>query len=190
MSFLFIVQDKLVAPNPETLLIDPFKTIWERDKTKSKEVATQEFTYIEFMASMKKSNPFKGYGENIKESKIRESVIKIKNWSPDNFVKQGIVELKKFQTEASATYSYYISVKNATEGMQEFLNNVDLSERNAKTGTPIYKPKEVTSALIDTEKVLTNLKNIEVKVEEELFESTKTRGQKEISYFADAESFK
>ena len=53
---------------------------------------------------------------------------------------------------------------------------------------PVYIPKELTSALVDTEKVLANLKSIESKVEEELFDETRNKANKEISPFADTES--
>ena len=53
---------------------------------------------------------------------------------------------------------------------------------------PIWKPRDITSALNDTEKVLANIKSLEKKVEEELFEETKTRSNKQISPFADPES--
>ena len=38
MAFLFIVSEKSVFPNPETLLISPFKDIWARDKSKKNEL--------------------------------------------------------------------------------------------------------------------------------------------------------
>lgn len=53
MSYLFIVENNIAKPNTETLLIEPFKTIWERDKTKDKEQAIKEFTFIELMSSKK-----------------------------------------------------------------------------------------------------------------------------------------
>ena len=36
MAYLFEVQEKTVIPNTETLLLSPFKEIWERDKSKKK----------------------------------------------------------------------------------------------------------------------------------------------------------
>ena len=57
-------------PNPETLLITPFKDIWERDKTPSKAIAIQEFAYIEFMTSMLKSNPYREYPEETEGIRI------------------------------------------------------------------------------------------------------------------------
>ena len=68
--------------------------------------------------------------------------------------------------------------------MKDFFNTFDMSKINAKTLAPLYKPREITSALNDTSKVLENLDKTQKKVEEEIFESTKNRGDKLISPFA------
>jgi hypothetical protein len=190
MAFLFIVTEKTVFPNPETLLISPFKEIWARDKTKSKHDALEEFAYIEFMSSMKKSNPYRQYPEHEKENKIIEAVITRDGWKPDELIKKGMHQVVKFQKEASTTYNYYMAAKKAVEKMQDFFNEVDITAVNEKTFNPIYKPKDITNALNDTEKVLGNLKTLEKKVEEELYEETKNRSNKEISFFADPESLR
>lgn len=189
MAFLFTVTEKTVYPNTETLLVSPFKDIWERDKSKQKYHALEEFAYIEFMSSMKKSNPYRQYPENQKEEKVVKDVITDReNWEPDELIKQAIHKLLKFQSEASTTYNYYMAAKRAAEKMQEFFNEVDITAVNPKTFNPVYKPRDITSALNDTEKVLGNLKTLEKKVEEELYEETKNRSNKEISFFADPES--
>ena len=72
MAYLFSVEGKIVQPNTETLLVSPFKEIWARDKSKGKENALEEFTYIEFMTSMLKSNPYKGYAPEVKEEVIKK----------------------------------------------------------------------------------------------------------------------
>ena len=59
MAYLFQINGRAVFPNAETILISPFKDIWERDLSKNKENAIQEFAYIEFMTSMLKSNPYR-----------------------------------------------------------------------------------------------------------------------------------
>jgi len=71
MAFLFTVTEKTVFPNAETLLISPFKDIWERDKTKQKIYALEELAYIEFMTSMKKSNPYRQYPETQKGKYVK-----------------------------------------------------------------------------------------------------------------------
>lgn len=188
MAFLFIVQEKSVFPNPETLLISPFKEIWGRDKSKEKHFALEEFAYIEFMSSMKKSNPYRQYQEKEKKEKIKAAIITQDNWKADELVLEGIDKIKSFQKEASTTYNYYMSAKRAAEKMTAFFNTVDIREVNPKSLNPIYKPRDITSAINDLEKNLSNLKALEKKVAEELYEETKNRGQKEISFFADPES--
>lgn len=188
MAQLFDINDKIVFPYAETLMVSPFKEIWERDKSKGKEIALKEFAYIEFVASMRKTNPYKGYSEKDKPNKIKDDLFKGMKWQPDALVLQGISKVKEFQMEASVTYSYFLAVKESVEKIKDFLKTVNLGERNFKTGMPVYKPKELTSALVDTEKVLANLKSIESKVEEELFDETRNKANKEISPFADPES--
>ena len=53
MSLLFTIESKIVKPYTETLLISPFREIWERDTNAGKFTAIDEFTYIEFMTSVK-----------------------------------------------------------------------------------------------------------------------------------------
>jgi hypothetical protein len=186
MAFLFIVENKIAVPNPETLLIEPFKSIWERDNSKNKWEAVEDFTYIEFMSSMKKSNPYRQYPENRKHDVVKEQVISRENWIVDDLIKLAIDKIKEFQTEASSTYSYYMAAKKAAENLKDFFSTVDINrDVNPKTGMPIYKPKDITGALNDTEKVLANLKNLEKKVEEELYEQEKIRSDKKISPFAE-----
>jgi len=187
MAYLFEVTDKIAFPNVETLLISPFKEIWERDTSHEKKVAIQELAYVEFMTSMKKSNPYKEYPEDRKEEVIRKAIIKEEKWEPDELVKAAMEAVIKFQKDASATYNYYISAKIAAEKMQNFFLEVNITERNAKD-MPIYKPRDITSALNDTEKVLTNLKSLQKKVEEELYEESRIRGDKKISPFANPSS--
>lgn len=188
MAYLFKVEGKIVQPNTETLLISPFKEIWERDKSKGKENAIEELTYIEFMTSMLKSNPYKGYASEVKEKVVKDAVITQKDWQPDELIFKGVEYIFKLQKEASPTYTLYMSALQAKEKLEKFFRTVDLDERSPKTGFPIYKPKELSSAMLDVDKLTSSLAALAKKVEEELFDDIKTRGQKEISPFADPSS--
>ena len=187
---LFTYESYQIQISPEAMALKPFKDIWERDNSTTKEVAIQELTYVEFMTSMLKSNPYRQYPEGKKDEVIREAVIRIENWQPDELIVQAMNTIIRLQQEGSTTYNYYISAKKAAEKMQDFFTNVDINERNFKNGNPIWKPGDITRALNDTEKVLQNLKALEKKVEEELYENAKIKGDKEISPFADPSSIK
>lgn len=188
MAFLFQINGKVVFPNPETLLIYPFKNIWDRDESINKEVAIQELTYIEFITSMLKSNPYREYPTEKKDTILKKEIMLDENWQPDELVVEGIKKIEELQKEGSITYSYWMSNKVAIEKMIDFFNNFDIDERNFKSGMPIYKPKDITSAVADAEKTLTTLNALKSKVDEEVFEISKTRSDKQISPFANPSS--
>lgn len=190
MSLLFIVENKIVKPTTQTLLIHPFSEIWERDTSSTKQHAIEDFAYIEFMTSVQKVNPYSGYSEQERKKHILKDIISPTrtDWVEDDLIKMGMLKVVEFQRNASVTYNYYMSAKAAAEKMQEFFNTFDMTQCNLKTGAPIYKPKDITSALNDTAKVLENLNTLRDKVDNELFEAVKNRGQKEVSPLADPNS--
>lgn len=179
MAFLFTVENSTALPNTETLLISPFKDIWERNK--NKETAIKEFTFIELMTSKKKTNPYAGYSDTEREIKLK-ALLFDKNWKPDNLILEGIAKVIEFQKEASPTYSYYTSVLEATEKMKDFFKTFDINETNEK-GVRTFKPNEIVMAIANTDKVLQNLNSMKEKVEQELFEQTKTKSNKQINPF-------
>ena len=185
MSLLFIIENRRVKPHPETLLIKPFCEIWERDKTEGKVFAIEDLTFVEFMTSAKKSNPYKGYHEKVKRQKIIDDVITRDDWEEDELITKAMDKCIEFQKEASATYRFYLANKAAIQKTEDFFYNFSYNEVNAKSGNPLYKPKEVTSAVRDARGVMKELIEMEEKVEQELFEATKTRGDKQISPFVE-----
>ena len=185
MAYLFRVEERVVKPNDEVLQVPPFNEIWERDKSPNKEVALQEFTYIEFMTSALKTNPYRGYSEDRKSEVIKRDVVHIENWQPDILVLKGMDKIKEFQREGSESYSLYLSAVVAKNKLQDFFNTFNMNKVNMKTGAPIYKPKDITAALQDLDKTIISLQSLERKVEEDLFETAKIKGQKEVSIFAD-----
>jgi hypothetical protein len=191
MSLLFTVESKVVSPTTQSLLISPFKELWNRDTTKDKMYAIEDFSYIEFMASIRKSNPYSGYSEDQRADKIIKDIITRAEWDQeDPLILKGIEKLKEFQAEASVTYNYYMSAKVAAEKMQQFFINFSMNQINERTGAPVFKPRDITSALNDTSRVLENLNTLREKVDNEVFEEVKKKGQKIVSPFADPSSLK
>lgn len=182
MVEIFQIENSIVRPTTHILLISPFKEIWERDTSKHKETAIREFSYIEFMVSPKKSNPYHGYEESIKEQKIIEGIWKEEIWTPDDEVKKAVEQYKLWLREASPSWKYFLTIKKSVEKVRVFLDTVNLNERDDK-GKPIFKVGEIIAAQTKADEVLKNLNNLEQRVLQELFESMKTKGGKEINVF-------
>tara|TARA_R100001460_G_scaffold19735_1_gene40966 strand:- start:9832 stop:10386 length:555 start_codon:yes stop_codon:yes gene_type:complete len=178
---IFEVNGNVVRPTANILNVSPFKEIWKRDKSKTKNVAMQEFAFIEFMVSKKKSNPFKGYDEEIKEDKIKEKVIVEDEWEADELVVTAIDMYKEWQFEASPTIRYYEANLAALSKTINYLTDgLDYEERN-RSGMPVHKFNDVVRGIKEADQVLKSLTSLRRKVEEELYEASKTVGNKEIN---------
>lgn len=188
MAYLFVVEGNRVKPNVETLLVSPFKEIWERDETPKKSKAILEFTYIEFMTSALKSNPYKGY-ETERRKEILKKDFMGNSWQPDELIEAGINKVNEFQRDGSANYTLYQDALLAKEKLQKFLREFDANERT-NSRTLVLKPSDITKGLLDIDKVATSLNSLEKKVEEDLYETVRTRANKEISIFAKPEGLR
>lgn len=189
MSLLFRMEGVSVRPTEEALMVEPFATIWFRDGSKDKGKALKELAYIEFVASMFSSNPYRQYPEKEKPEVVAQGVFNAP-YKPDKLVLKGIELYKQMQTSGSESYRHYMNAKLAAEKTSDFIRGIDLSQLNPKTMNPVYKPKDVTDSLVKIEEVISNLSALRKRVSEELFEHVRTRAQKKISPFADPESLK
>ena len=91
-------------------------------------------------------------------------------------------KLHDFQTEGSTAYSFLLAAETALEKIKKFFLNVDLNERT-KSGNSVFKVKEITSAFNDISDNLKNLNAAREMVEQELYESSKIRNNREINPF-------
>jgi hypothetical protein len=183
MVELFEVREEGVVPTKEALLISPFKEIWERDPSPRHDVAMQEFAYIEFMVSPRKSNPFRDYPIAVKSDKIIPRVFRNQlDWSPDGLVVRGIEVYNEFMHEASVSMEFLDAALGAADTVIEFLKNFDLNERT-RSGMPVYKPKDITSALSDARDVIKTLEGLKADVNQELYDKAKTKKDREINEF-------
>lgn len=184
MAYLFTIKNLAVVPEPEVYMISPFKEILERDKSKKKVVALQELAYIEFMSSLKKSNPFAGYNDGEREDAIIKAVFNGENYNPDKLVLEGIKFISELQTTHSPVYSLYLKSKKAVEGIKRFFDEVDVNERDDR-GKPIHKATDVLRSINEVPKTLATLKDLEKKIQAEDLSVSKNRGEIKVGMFAD-----
>lgn len=180
---LFTVEDGLVIPNPNTLLIHPFSDIWNRDNSPRKEIASAEFAYIEFLCSYAKANPYLGYDDNIKEIKVRENTVRtVPDWTPDDMITEAIVVYCSFRDEASPSLRFYLSALKGAEKIQTYYKDVDFT-KTTKTGMLVHKISDVVRSLAQSSQVMNNLETLKAKVQQELFESNKVRANRIVNHF-------
>ena len=181
---LFHIENQRAFPTVHALLIEPFKTIWEEDDSPGKGESVAIFSYIELVCNPKKSNPFSGYSEIERPSKVKLEIWGDENYKHPQFqqIINGVITYKKLLIEASPTYELYIAALNAADKLKDYLNTIDLTERT-NAGTAVTKPADITRALKEVPDVMRSLQNLKDKVNSELEESNKTRNQREIGIF-------
>ena len=97
-----------------------------------------------------------------------------------------VIEIIEFYENIFVTYSAsYRSVvvgRNALSTIQEFLDRVDLNERN-NSGSYLMKPKDISSAVLELNKTKTSLDILEKNMYTELKEVKKRNEKIKIGYF-------
>ncbi len=181
---IFIIEGNIVRPTPQALNIKVFSDIWENDISEKKHLAIAKFTFIEFMCSYKKSNPFIGYTDIDERKKNIINSIKIDDDSFSNGtdVEAAIKWYKHNQSTSSPSIKFYEAALNGADKLIGFFNTVSLNDRT-RSGTPVYKPADVTRALKDTNEIIKTLKNLEERIKQELIDSAIGKGGREINYF-------
>lgn len=186
MAYLFNIVGNSVKPSTESLLVSPFKDIWERDQCSNKSVAVKEFTFIEFMASIKNTNPYIGYSTEERRQKLVFDLFENKRKDllekGDELIENGINFIDNLQYEGLPTYRYYIACLDATNKIRDFFTKFNMEERN-KSGMPVYKAGDITKALNDTDKILSNMTSMRKKIDNELYDMQRARADKKINYF-------
>jgi len=181
---LFKVEGNLVVPTEHALLMYPYSEIWDRDTDPTKLEAKRQFAYIELNCSYKKSNPYKGFADDVRKGKVLKAIYRedADSFVEDELIVEGMKLYEYLRVEASPTLQYYLSAKAGAEKMMSWLNDFDMDKLDSR-GNPLYKPREITSALKDSYDVMKTLNAMEEKVYEQLFETMKTKGNKEINHF-------
>lgn len=182
---MFTHENGIVRANPETLAIWPYSLIYSRDKTSHKDESTQAWKFIEFYCSPKSTNPFFGYPKGeIRKDKLVENIQHTHpEFEVDELITNGVIQYEEFWLNASPTLSYYNSNLYAAKQLEIFFNNLDMTLVNVRTGAPIYKPKEITTALSDAKSVLANLKSMKDQVDQEIYDTNKSKANRQINPF-------
>ena len=173
-----------VKYSPLLVTLEPFKKIIDRDKTKNKEMAIKEISFIAFFADIRSDYMYIVNDEERARELVNDLELP-KNWKIDATIKQAI----EFYTSRSTTVnsSIYKSACKAAIDISNYLNKTDilLSERdeNGKVVTDISK---ITSALEKVPKIMANLNSAHTElIKEQKITEGRTKGSKTFNIFED-----
>lgn len=171
--FMYNNLTKVLELNePEILLIKEFNDLYKRDKSKSKDRAWAEFTYIYLAIDWK--SPYNQYTEQEKhEEALNDSGLTEEKFNDPIFR----AACRKYRALQDETRSIKLlkSAQNVIDKFVDYFNNIDVEERDEQTGKPVYKTKNVMDEISSLHKVHEELVILESQVKKEISETSSIR---------------
>lgn len=168
---LFDIENGKVVLKASSLAIPEFKLIWEKDKTKSKDKAYNQLSYIIFLCDVSLSNPYRNYTDEDRNNILKKDFLGGKD--PDEDMLNAIVKYRKLQETVSVRMLR--SAKNAAEKLSIYFDNIDFDLLD-KFNKPVYSARDVASNLKEIGSIVKSLGILEDQVKKEQSSSGKVRG--------------
>lgn len=162
---------------PEALLIRPIRRLWNQDRSGRKEHFYQQMSYLFFLVDPRSTYSY------ILDLDERSKAIIEQEGLPDNFKpSELLIEAMRIYKEHTTTISQKLlnDALVAANTVGTFLRTVDLTEED-RNGKPKYQVSQITAALKNLEGIVTNIQNLQKKVDSEIQEGGKARGAQELT---------
>lgn len=177
---LFRYEGYKVTVSEEALLLAPFKKIWERDTSETKERALMELAYIYFMV-----DPRSDY-QYIVDIHERHQAVKTgegfkSSWRADKAVKDAMKFYESFNTTAALLLA---DTRVAVDKLRKMLRDIDLNAVDDK-GKPIYTLNSITSTIKQVPALAKDLDEAERALAKETAKEGKMRGSGEKTLMED-----
>lgn len=162
---LFHLEGNIVQIEPDSLAIPEMRAVWDRDKTRTKEIAYKELSYIYFVIDFK--SPYQNIADEHREAEVIKDFIKDDKWRPDALVNLAIEKYNYLQETASLRLLK--SARGAVEKLTTFFKDKNTDDRN------------YTSNLEKLGKIIESIDKLEEKVRKDTKSTEKIRGGGEIN---------
>lgn len=165
---------------PEALALAPFKKLWNRDRSVSKDRAISEISYVYFMI-----DPRSDYQYLVDEEERSKAIIEGEglpnNWKPDKVVTEAMQFYSRFKPTAALLLE---DTRVAVEKLRKLLRDINLQDTDDK-GRPLYTLNTITATIKQVPSLAKDLDEAERALSSEMRNEGKMRGQGEKTIFED-----
>lgn len=160
-------NNSIVINEPEVLLIKEFSALWDnaRNKTKNdktgqkKTRAYRELTYIWLMCDW--GSPYSDYAERERhEEAIKDAGLTEEEWN-DPVFRAACRKYRELQ-DSSRSLKLIKSAQGVVDKITDYFDTLDIQERDAVTGKPIFKTKDIMAELSNVSTVVEQLATLEI----------------------------
>lgn len=172
---LFKYEGYNLSISEEALALKPFRQIWNRDRSQSKEKAIMELGYVYFMEDIRSDYQFI-IDRDERSKAIKEGEGLKESWEPDALVKNAMEFYAGFKTTSSLLL----------EDTRALINNYRLKIRNIDFDDLDVKATKILGDIIqDIPKMVKNLDEAEKAIAREMMQDEKVRGVQEKAMYED-----
>lgn len=172
---IFKYEGYKVVIDPIALTLKVFKKIWDRDKSKTKDKAMMELSFIYFFCDTRSDfKIIEDDDERIKEIKEQEGLPS--KWYPDKVITEAIEFYEKFKSESELSYE---DTKFIASKFRKKMKEIDFDSLEIKD------MKNVQSILKDMPSLIRELNETEKVLAKTDSSSSKMRGQGEKTIMED-----
>lgn len=140
--------------NPAAYTLLPFKKLWDRDKSKTKQRALKELAYVFYTCDYKST-----YAENTSPEEREREVKAHVYGDPEAEVDELVTEAQEFYRDRQKTFSL-ILLEDAVSGitkLSKYLRDVNFEENEINPKTGEAKPKHDIKKYADTIKTIPDI---------------------------------
>jgi len=175
---LFDLKNGNIVLNPDSLVLPGFREIWKKDKTKGKDKATREISYVYFMCDY--NSPYAVYPNAKRKAVIIRDYMKEKNWKETEDIKLAIKRYLDFQE--THTMRLMRAAKGASDKLAGYFETIDFLKVD-ENGKPIYTAKDVAYNLEKVGNIVDSLDKLETRIKKEVKTESRVRGGGEIGMY-------
>lgn len=178
---LFKYEGYKIVISEEAFALKPFRMIWNRDRTISKDKAIMELGYIYFM-----EDPRSDYQYIIDRDERSLAIIESEglpsNWKPDKV----IIEAMEFYSSFKPTSALLLEdTRYAVDKVRKLLRDIDLEAEDDR-GRPVYTIDKILAAIKQVPALVKDLDEAEKALASEMKLGGKMRGQGEKTIMEDS----
>lgn len=177
---LFRYEGYKVTISEEALMLKPFKALWSRDRTASKDRALSELAYVYFM-----EDPASDYQYIVDRDDRSKAIMEgegLNGWTPDAKVKEAMEFYASFKTTSALILE---DTRYAADNLRKSLRTINLEATDEK-GKPIYTVSSILQAIKQVPELVKGLAEAERAVAKEMAEvNGRVRGSKTKTIFED-----
>lgn len=171
---LFKYEAYRVVISEEALALKPFKQLWNRDRSVSKDRAIAELAYVYFM-----EDPASDYQYLVDRDERSKAIIEGEGldnkWKPDKLVLEAMDFYSSFKTTSALILE---DTRKVAENLRKALPTLDITEEDDK-GRPKHTIASITKAIRELNVLVKELAETERVIAKEMSENNgRVRGQR------------